>query len=233
MNNQNIYLTKSLSQSLVDFDVKSKTVKLSIAHFGNIDKVGDIIDSKAFDKTISINKNKWHFINHNADLFVGKFKDLYKEADHLIAISELNIENSNAKNLLLSYEKGEINEHSIGYRIPEGGIKQEKDHNLLTEIDLYEGSSLTVPAANPLTPFLGFKSLETEQDITNEVFILTQKYFSKKTTNEEKQFIKLKIRQLNQIFINRKSIQPEVIPIEPQINNDENLKNFYKLILNK
>jgi uncharacterized protein len=209
----NIYLTKSFENSLLDFDLQSKKVKISIAHFGNVDKVGDVIDQKAFNKTIGINKNKWHFINHNADLFVGKFQDLYVEGENLIAISELDVNNSNAKNLLLSYEKGEISEHSIGYRV----IKSENKENytLLTEIDLYEGSSLTVPAANPLTPFLGFKSLQNDKDITAELFTLTQKYFSKSTTSEEKTLIRLKIKQLNQMFINFKTIAPEIETMQP------------------
>jgi uncharacterized protein len=221
----NIYLTKSFENSLLDFDLQSKKVKISIAHFGNVDKVGDVIDQKAFNKTIGINKNKWHFINHNADMFVGKFSDLYVEGENLIAISELDINNSNAKNLLLSYEKGEISEHSIGYRV----IKSENKENytLLTEIDLYEGSSLTVPAANPLTPFLGFKSLQNDKDITAELFTLTQKYFSKATTSEEKTLIRLKIKQLNQMFINLKTMQPDIITIAPEEKKNNDLKNYY------
>ena len=72
-------------------------------------------------------------------------------------------------------------------------------------------------------------------DITNELFILNQKYFSKKTTNEEKSLIRLKIKQLNQLYINKKSIVPiqeEIIQpqeIEIQVDNKINeLKEFYK-----
>jgi hypothetical protein len=79
-----IYEVKSIENSLKDFD--KKNVKIAIAHFENIDKVGEVIDKKAFDKTISITKNKWHFINHNADLFIGKFKDLYIENEYLVAV---------------------------------------------------------------------------------------------------------------------------------------------------
>jgi HK97 family phage prohead protease len=223
---KNIYLTKELKSEVKDVDLQTYTVKMAIAHFGNIDKVGDVIDSKAFDKTISISQHKWHFINHNADLFVGKFKELYKENDYLVAVSQLDINNSNAKNLILAYEKGEINEHSIGYRVL--NQKKEKDYNLLTEIDLYEGSSLTVPAANPLTPFLGFKSLENNKlAITEELFNLTEKLFKKSTTNEEKHLIKLKIKQLNQLFANS-SIEPAaaIQPQKPQIYDIELFKRY-------
>ena len=227
----NIYLTKSLEIKPLDYD--KKKVKMAIAHFGNIDKVGDIIDNKAFDKTISITKKKWHFINHNPDIFLGQFSDLYKEGDYLIAVSELDERNTFAPNLILSYEKGEINYHSIGYRVLKE--EQKSDYNLLIEIDLYEGSSLTVPAANPLTPFLGFKSLGNQQHITEELINLNQKYFSKRTNSEEKALIRLKIKQLSQMFFNLKSIVPEETTIQPQVieNHDEKLKQFYKLILNK
>jgi HK97 family phage prohead protease len=231
METPKIYEVKSLQSEVKDFD--KKNVKIAIAHFENIDKVGEIIDRKAFDRTISISKNKWHFINHNADLFVGKFKDLYVEGDYLVAVSELDEQNANAKNLILAYEKGEINEHSIGYRVKDK--KEEGSFTRLLEIDLYEGSSLTVPAANPLTPFLGFKSLETNQDITNELFELNQKLFSKKTCNVEKSLIKLKIKQLYQIYFNKKSIVPaEIETIQPQIiETESDIKNkqlleFYK-----
>jgi hypothetical protein len=59
-------------------------------------------------------------------------------------------------------EAGAITEHSIGFKT----LKQEKaeGHNKITEIKLYEGSSLQGWGANEFTPIMGVKSLEEIED---------------------------------------------------------------------
>jgi len=184
---KNIYQTKSNSLEIKDLDTKNKLAVFVIANSNNIDKKGEKIDTKAFNKTIADNPHKWHFINHNPDSFVGKFKEMYVEDGKLFAVSDLSVENSNAKNLLTAYEKGEITEHSIGYYIRDykyirdNSVDNEiydfemnefiKGYLLLTEIEIFEGSSLTVEAANPDTNLSVSKILPKKRNLKRQLVL--------------------------------------------------------------
>ena len=211
-------------------DVDKTRVKIALANFTEIDKVGDLIDPKAFDNTLKENPKKWYFINHNPDLFVKRFDEMYTDSTHLIAIAELNVENSNAKDLLTAYQAGEIEEHSIGYFVKrkETVIDDSVDsqiydyeswdwvngYRLLKEIDLWEGSALTVPAANPNTPFLGFtKNLESEQlvDLIKKQQKSIELTLKSKPTRQGWRMLEYKYFQL-------KKLQRQLAKIEPGKN---------------
>lgn len=164
-----IYNTKSIKKSVKDVDLKSGVVTGYISHFGNKDLAGDIIEPTAFNKTLSDQKNKYLLFNHSWLKVAGVFdvlkadkQGLYFEKNLLKSfnVAGEKISNQQAKDLLTLYAEGAITEHSIGYRVV--SEEQKSDANYLKELQLFEGSALTVQAANPLTPFLGFKSCKTE-----------------------------------------------------------------------
>jgi phage head maturation protease len=188
---------KQIPTSTRDIDISNKTVKIALASFESVDLVGDRIHPKAFHRTIKQSPDKWHFLNHNPDAFVGRFKELYTEGEYLIGISELDTRNKTASDLLIAYEKDEIKEHSIGFYTLDSEVVEDKrfdneiydsninsfvnGYRLLKEVSLFEGSSLTKPAANPDTPFLGFKSLyNIDHAKIKQLFKVAMNYYNEK-----------------------------------------------------
>ena len=163
------YEVKNVSDSVKDVDTTSRRVKVVISRMGNKDLDNDVIEHGAFDKTISergpAGSNMiWHLTDHYASLknAVGKFKELYVQGSELVGVTD--IPNTTWGNDVLElYKSGNINQHSIGFRI----IKQEptnaeteNEYNSIKEILLYEGSAV-LWGANPMTPTLSVgKSIE-------------------------------------------------------------------------
>jgi len=235
-----MYKTKRINNSIKDVDVKSGIVTGYIAHFGNIDKVGDVITEKAFNKTLSDNNKKYMLYNHSWLNVVGIFdvlkadkNGLYFEKNLLKSfnIAGEKISNTQAKDLLTLYAEGAINKHSIGYSV----VHEEKkeDANYLTEIKLYEGSALTVEAANPLTPFLGFKSCKNlatqKNNIEKQIEKINKLLLIKELSDELKLKLNMSFLQLEQMIkqINEPSnIDTQKSNIDTQKNEPSKIKHI-------
>ena len=174
---------KSFVQQALDVDTTGKRVKVAIAKMGNEDSDKDIILPGAFTKTLkergpSGSKQIWHLADHQPSLksAFGKFTEMGIEGDYLYGVSVF-------KSTPLwdqawpMYEAGDITEHSIGFSIPKNGAKSEKGIRYISEIKLYEGSSV-LWGANSDTPTLNvFKSITFEEKkdlITKELDYLTK-----------------------------------------------------------
>ncbi len=155
-----------------DVDGKKGIVTGYFANFDSLDSDGDVIKKGAFDKTIkatgpqSAKPRIKHLLNHDPSQPLGVItmlkeddKGLYYESklgNHALGIDFVKMVESNL-----------ISEHSIGYQTKtfnqvtawedykEGMVKRE-----LTELKLWEGSSLTAWGANSNTPMVGMKSIE-------------------------------------------------------------------------
>lgn len=238
---------KQLQSKALDID-KTK-VKIALADFTQIDRVGDLISPDAFDKTLSENQNKWFFLNHEPDIYIRKFNEMYTTDEHLVGIADLLIENTNAKNLLDSYQRGEIDEHSIGYfpikyeYVRDDSVDSEfldietwewvSGYRLLKEIDLWEGSALTVPAANPNTPFIGFtKNLKDTDiyDLIKKKFESIQKSFRTKMSHEQMKLLQYKYLQLEQLVNNLIEEKPEKDQSIQEENSDGKKADIQKKV---
>ena len=243
---------KQLKYKTLDVD-KSK-VKVALANFTDIDKVGDLIDKHAFDDTLKENSRKWFFINHNPDLFIKRFDEMYVTDIHLIGIADLNIENQNAKDILTAYQANEINEHSIGYFVEEEELiidnnvdstvfdydsgAMVRGYNLLKKINLWEGSALTIPAANPNTPFLGFKTLSNQQ--IQELII--KQYKSIEISFNQRDLKRSDLRMIEYKYLQLKKLVNQLLKSEPCkavkakmeeaiiIDKTQDLKQFYNFL---
>jgi len=155
-----------------DVDGKKGIVTGYFASFDSLDSDGDVIKKGAFDKTIkatgpqSAKPRIKHLLNHDPSQPLGVITMLKEDDKGLYYESKLG-SHALGIDFVKMVESNLINEHSIGYQTKtfnqvtawedykEGMIRRE-----LTELKLWEGSSLTAWGANSNTPMTGMKSVE-------------------------------------------------------------------------
>src|SRR5688572_27955242 len=148
---------KTVDNSTLDVDGKSRRVKVVLNKTGVKDFDNDVIEKSAFDRTIKERGPQarnliWHLTDHNPSLksAVGKFSELRMEGDDLIGIT--NIPNTSWGNDVLTfYKSGQINQHSIGFNTKKD--EAAKEHRIIKEVMLYEGSAV-LWGANEFTPMV-------------------------------------------------------------------------------
>ena len=157
-------LIKILQYKVADIDVKQRLVKAYFSAFNNEDNEGDVLTPGAFTKTMNENGPKGrdiirHFLNHEFKsnpgvLPIGKIKELGEDSHGGFFVSKMARTNS-GNDIYSLYEDGFINSHSMGFQI----IKQkvEKAIRYITEIKLFEVSTVTTWAANDNTPTIEVK----------------------------------------------------------------------------
>lgn len=152
-----IYLTKNISQTIKDVDVKQGIVTGYFSKFGNIDSDGDIIQKGAYTKTISESFQRIkHLLDHDRTKAVGVIQVL-KEDDFGLYYESKAGRHTLGQDFLLMAEDGIISEHSVGI-YPIKQAKGEGGSNVITEVRMLEGSSLQTWGANEHTPLTGIKS---------------------------------------------------------------------------
>lgn len=159
---------KAFSFAVKDLDNKKGVVIFYGSAFGttkaDADSDNDVILKGAFTKTIKENFPRIkHCLNHSVYDVPGVFTDLKEDPFGLLCTSQLAKSSDNtfstlAKDTLINYEAGVITEHSIGYRPTKEAYDQQEDCNFISEIKLWEVSSLTGWGANSNTPVVGVKS---------------------------------------------------------------------------
>lgn len=184
-------LYKNLQQGISDVDVKKGIVTGYFSSFDNMDSDGDVIRKGAFSKTIKENFQRVrHLLDHDATKAVGKIQLLQEDAKGLYYESKAG-RHTLGRDFLLMVEDGLINEHSIGFVT----IKQKNmgGYNEITEVKLYEGSSLQGWGANEMTPITGMKNLDTINQMMDNIMraIKNGKYTDETFAKLELQFLQL------------------------------------------
>lgn len=214
------YQTKNISSgaSITDADQKKGIITGYFSHFDNVDSDGDIIRPGAFLKTIRENGPKSnqprikHLLNHDISQPLGKLIDLKEDTAGLYYESQIGT-HTLGTDFVKMVDSGLVSEHSIGYKTIkrnqiqdfEGYMKNpSKGWFELTELKLWEGSSLTGFGANPLTPVVGMKKEEKEsylQLIENRQQAL-EKFCRNSTASDETiELLLIECKQLSQIII--------------------------------
>lgn len=211
---------------ITDVDSKSRTIQGYFAVFSNTDRDKDIIEKGAFSKTISERSAEVRFLyNHNWEKPLDRGdKGLKISEDNYGLKFEATIPKglSYGDDLIILYENGIVDEHSIGFQT----IKSHRDsgNRVIREIKLYEGSAVTMPA-NPLAKLTSIKSGIKE---TNDMISKITKAFKLGTLTDEAYVdleIALKMLQL-QAYELGKEENTQVI-LEPSADTQE--KNFEPL----
>jgi len=211
-----------------DVDGKKGIVTGYFAHFDNVDADGDIIRHGAFTKTIketgpaSKRPRIKHLLNHDPSLPLGVLTDLKEDAQGLYYESRLGT-HSLGQDFVKMAESGLITEHSIGFRTLkrnqlqdyEGYMKNpDKGWFEITEVKLWEGSSLTAWGANEMTPLTGMKSISVDLLIKKSEAI--EKFCRNSTaTDETIELLLIHNKQLTQAIMDltqpAKSVEPNKI----------------------
>jgi HK97 family phage prohead protease len=234
------FLTKTISDSVLDIDDSSRRVKVVIARMGNEDRDKEIIDRGAFTKTIKERgpagtNEVWHLIDHNPTLTMalGKFSELYTEGDMLIGVNESIVKNTVGNDILELYKTGAINQHSIGFSIPKGKTETKDGLTHIQEVQLWEGSAV-LWGANPLTETISVgKSLEKSS--TNFADRIEKVILSLRKGNFSDDTYKLLALELQILQSELKeATKPEPVSTLPDVNEEKKaLSNLFLTTLSK
>lgn len=158
-----------------DVDRKTRTISGYFSVFSNKDLDNDIIEKGAFTKSISERSNDVRFLyNHNWEKPLDKGSvNLKLEEDSYGLKFDAKIPEglSYGDDLIILYESGIVDEHSIGFQT----IKSHKGNDgirTLRELKLFEGSAVTM-AANPLAKLTSVKSsIKENNDMISRILKL-------------------------------------------------------------
>jgi uncharacterized protein len=205
-----------------DVDGKKGIVTGYFAHFNTIDSDGDIIKPGAFIKTISefgplARKPRIkHLMNHNPSQPLGKLSELKEDGYGLYYESNVGSHNLGA-DFIKMVESELITEHSIGYRTqkynqlkPWSEWKEGDAMRELTELKLWEGSSLTAWGANPNTPLTGMKAKFKAEKMGKRIDLLVKALRDGTFTDETFDLLEIELKQLQQAFIDLSKPEPDV-----------------------
>lgn len=138
-------MIKTIKDSVLDVDAQKRVLKAYVSKFGNIDSDRDMIHAGSYKKTITETgpegKNRIkHLWNHDWTKILSKPRELYEDEVGVVMVSEI-VPTSYGKDVILLYENGDIDEHSVGI-MP---IKEydEKGVNHITEVKMLEASTVT------------------------------------------------------------------------------------------
>jgi len=218
------YKDSTSSVSFKDIDGKKGIVTGYFSDFGSVDSDGDIIIPGAFAQSISKQgpdspkPRIKHLLNHDISQPLGVLKTLREDAKGLYYESQLGT-HSLAVDFMKMAESGLITEHSIGFRTikynqvqPWSDWKEGEIARELTELKLYEGSSLTAWGANPNTPLTGVK-MNKEQLIGfyRRKHEEIEKFCKNSTASDETiELLILQNKQLTQYIIDLQTSEPDV-----------------------
>lgn len=140
---------------LKDIDFAKSKVAFYIGAFHNKDSDGDIIMPGAYKKTIAENFSRFkHLVDHDRTLAPGAVQEVAEDSHGPFMVSQL-APSTLGKDTLIEYEYKIITEHSQGFQVVRQNEDRFQNANIITEIKLWEGSSLHAWGANPLTPVKG------------------------------------------------------------------------------
>ncbi len=200
----NLLEYKSLEGKVVDIDSTNKRIVMNWSAMEEIDHDEDLITRSAYNKTIKergpegANLVYW-LTDHYASVtnVPGKLESLKLSGNYLQAIGATS--NTTLGNDVFElYNDGIIRQHSVGF-VP---VKSEKasDHRIITEVMLYEGSSVLWGAnSNTATVSVG-KSLKTMDEANDELDNLLKAFKSGKYSDDTFSLLEIRIKQLQKFY---------------------------------
>jgi uncharacterized protein len=158
-------ILKNCDLTLKALDVKNRIVEGYFSAFGNVDSDGDIIQMGAAAKSIMEQgpggKNRIKHLYNHWDA-VGVIEELKEDEVGIRFRSKIGT-HTLGNDVLAMYSDGIITEHSFGFNTikSEQGNIDSKPVRIITELKMWEGSSLDKWGANENTPVI--KSLDDFQ----------------------------------------------------------------------
>jgi HK97 family phage prohead protease len=158
---------KNVDQSVKDVDTVKGVVTGYFSVFGNKDSDGDIILPGAFKKTLSENGPQsarpriLHLYQHRPEWLLAK-PAILKEDDRGLYFESQISHTTMGKDVIQLYQDGVLTEHSIGFNIVKWERDENSDTTKLTELKLWEGSTVSW-GANMEARVEDVKSIDKEE----------------------------------------------------------------------
>lgn len=205
----------TINLSVKDVDGKKGIVTGYFSAFNNVDSDGDIMRKGCYERTIRENGPKSnkprikHLMNHNTSMPLGLLTEL-KEDDYGLYYESKAGTHNLGQDFIKMVESGLITEHSIGFRTIKRNQLQDYEGYMknpakgwfeITEVKLFEGSSLTAWGANPNTPLTGLKTELQVESVNNRIELLCKALRNGTFTDETFDLLEIELRQLQQFNI--------------------------------
>ena len=229
-------VSDSLRLQIKDVDGKKGIVTGYFSDFNSIDSDGDIIKPGAFQKSISQNGPQSgkprikHLLNHDSSKPLGVLEVLKEDTKGLYYESRLGT-HSLGVDFIKMVDSGLITEHSIGFQTvkynqlkPWNEWKPGEAARELTELKLYEGSSLTAWGANMNTPLTGLKTEQKVRKINDRIDILIKSLRDGTFSDETFDLLEIELKQMQQAMID--------LTTEPEQTTQPDSKMFADSITN-
>jgi HK97 family phage prohead protease len=211
---------KNFSYQVKELDQKG-IVTIAIAGLNNKDSDKDIIRPGSFTKTFQEGSNRIKHVNqHDLTKILGLPLKMWETSDHAIVESKLNLEKEMVRDVFSDYkffaEHQRTLEHSIGYKIMKTKENPDIEGFEITELKLYEYSTVTLGANEntPLVDIKNWKAEELEEYLRSNYFI----------SESKGKYIEKLIKALR--ALNEPSDDTLRELFEPQNSTLETLKNF-------
>lgn len=230
--------------NIMDADPKLGIVTGYFSRFNNVDSDGDIIRPGTFTKTIkeqgpesSLPRIK-HLLNHDPSQPLGKLTKLYEDGTGLAYESQVG-SHELGEDFIKMIESGLITEHSIGFKIVKRNQIQSYENYLknpqlgqfeITEVKLFEGSSLTAWGANPLTPITSLKSETEIEKIVKQQELIEKFCRNSNATDDTIQMLLLHSKQMAQLICDMKKVTVPQESTQPKEDVIDWIREFNKSI---
>lgn len=209
------YQVKNISAEVKDVSLKNRTVEGYFSVFNVEDSDGDIIKPGAFAKTIAENgpegKNRiLHLWQHNPTQPLSKPNELKEDDKGLFFVSKIS-DTTWGTDALKLYKDGVIEEHSIGFNTVKSHWSDDDEANIITEVKLWEGSSVTW-GANEFARVTDMKG--NKESILDQYETLSKAYYSGDYTDATFRIIEAQKAHLERIL--KKALDTsEPVPATP------------------
>jgi len=227
------YPTKKIDIKLEDVDEKNGIIKVMPSTFGNIDSDNEMITRGAFKKTIeergpisSKNRIK-HLWQHDSWTPIGKPKEMEETKNGLVVLTQFGTD-AFSQDKLKQHLEEIITEMSIGYQVINSKKmntgEDEKEYTKLTELKLWEYSSVTW-AASYLTQAKSEFTPDLLDKVNDRMTKLTKALHNGTYTDETFEQFEIELKQIQE-FYNSLIKQP----LPGTVNDDEVeiIKSFTK-----
>lgn len=233
----NHYSYKSTGLTIKDVDTAKGIVTGYFSAFDLPDSDGDIIRKGAYAKTIAERGPKStqprikHLLDHDTTKAIGKILELEEDSTGLRYVSQIG-SHTLGKDALAMIQDGIITEHSVGFKT----VREQKqgDYNEISEILLWEGSSLQTWGANQHTPITGFKSLSKENPkaLFERFRTLTKALKNGQLSDETLELLEIEQNQIEQVLLDTLTVAPVIDHPTAETHKAADLVQLFKQELN-